>query len=139
MTVTHIEHDTTTCGLCLRLATGETKTKNGVDISPLCERCGVHHFEGAVCSMAGLPPHTCPRCRSARLAVVHIMAAMRPDRTTYGAFCGPCYEAPGYVRNVYQMRDERETWELVTYEKPLRSDVRRTLARMGDPFEGLVD
>ena len=37
------------CALCERLAAGETKMKNGRDISPYCPTCDAHGWEDHVC------------------------------------------------------------------------------------------
>lgn len=84
------------CGLCARLARGETHLRNGdVLITPLCKKCSTHHMAGA-CA-APERKSLCSRCRMNTRAVEHVPHAMRVDRKRYADYCEPCMRDTGHV------------------------------------------
>lgn len=134
-----VTHSPEECGLCRRIADGFKTTRNGVEISPLCEVCQTHHFANTPCSTAGLPKSTCARCRRNKRAVEHIVQAFLRNRKRYAAYCADCFEELGYVRMTQLVRDQDGEWEMAWWERPLTDEQRQQLraSQPADPFEGL--
>lgn len=108
-------HDTANCGLCKRIAAGETHVLKGIGkgnvIPAFCVRCDAHHYGEyhRTDLRPGDKKSLCPRCRLNRREVEHIQHAFRADRKHYADYCAPCLEDEGYV--YYQATDEIGWWE----------------------------
>lgn len=133
-------HDTTTCKLCAALAAGRKTTRNGVEISPLCFRCGYHHWQNTGCYGVPLLAAMCPRCGQGRRAVEDLHEAGRDDRKRYSRYCAPCMVAAGYVRitatSWVSERTGPRIMRMSWWARPKTEA--NAVAGPSDPFEGLV-
>ena len=111
------------CLLCARLAGGFTTTRNGVEITPLCEHCSTHHLTDASCWAT----FRCAECRRllphseeewATLGIVRLAHGRRTKAHPSGV-CRSCFATSS--------RNTARDWEPggVSEGQP------------ADPFEGL--
>lgn len=128
-------HDAATCRLCEVLQSGESHTRNGVEITPFCATCDGHHPEKWVCKTVGLKKGDCPRCRVARCEVEDIPESGRWEHKKYAPYCLACLEAEGYVRVEHTVGLREGPYIAVWWQK--RGAVREQ--DTGDPFRGFVE
>ena len=120
------------CGLCDLLAEGKTATRNGVEISPVCPRCELHHWPSGACPAGALPKSRCPRCKTAKRALEHIPESGRWERRRYARFCEACLSEEGYelVAQTITYPGGELPSEVSWWRKPLTADERQAEAEL---------